>query len=68
MHSCILDVSNPVQAQVRVALAQKHGSYGDSISRDIAKGELDLSDVIDESRHRQHIEGAQGTFLINESK
>ena len=50
MHPCILDISNPVQTQVRIPLTQKYGPYGDPISRGIAEGELNLSDVIDESR------------------
>jgi hypothetical protein len=68
MHSCILDIPNPVQSQVGIPLAQKHGPYGDSFSRDVTEGELNLSNVIDESRHRQHIKSAKGSFLMNETK
>lgn len=66
MHSCILDVPDPIQTQVRIPLAQKDGSYGNSISGDITERELNLSNVIDESGHRQHIECAKSPLLVNQ--
>jgi hypothetical protein len=53
---------------VRIALAKEHRSYSDSISRDIAERKLDFSNVVDKSCYRQHIKGAKGTFLKNQTK
>jgi hypothetical protein len=68
MHSRILDIPNPVKTQVCIALAEQHRSDSNSICRDIAERELNLSDVIDQSCHGQHIKSAKGTFLKDKNK
>jgi hypothetical protein len=52
---------------MRIALAEEHRSDSDSVSRDIAERELNLSNVVDKPGHRQHIKSAKGTFLKNQT-
>jgi len=46
-----------------ITLAQQHRSDSDAIGRHIAEGKLNLSDVVNESCHRQHVKSAKGAFL-----
>ena len=51
-----------------IALAEQHRSDSDPIRRDITERKVNLSDVIDQSCHGQHIKSAKGAFLKSQMK
>lgn len=65
VHALILDVADPVQAEMGVALAQQYGAHRDAVTGRVrvGHGEIKLAHVVYETSNREYVQGAQRAFL-----
>ena len=65
MHALVLDIANPIQSKLRVALFEEHRFHSNTsaLRFRLACGQIDLPHVIDQTGYGQHIESTKSTFL-----
>ena len=70
VHARILDVTDTIQTELRVALAEEnwlHG-YTSALRFGVTDGKVNLAHVVHEAGDGEHVESTEGAFLRTDTK